>query len=359
MDYKTYRKNKTKDTKKEVEEYYRAFTLAIDNNSDTKRDDRTVQDALREYVISLEEVKIKTSTMEYYNWALRRLFNPHDLDSSVGKKGNMYQRRLGSIKHKDMTRSFAVLKDQKNYAARSYRGIKKAGSAFFNWCIAQDYLDKNPLAKVKIPENYDEMKNKVARNRRLDKDEMRDLREAIRGDRLELFMLLLMNTGARKGEIRSVKNSDILVESCRINIDKTYNRYNYRDHRGLTTEAKTKNAIRQIPITRGLMDQIVQAMKVSKLKKKGDFFFAGPTGKPLSDRALKEGLKRFNEACKFEHPFTWHSIRHTHASELIEFGVSEIVLKDRLGHADFDFLRLTYVDLDKEFHEEATKVHYL
>ena len=54
--------------------------------------------------------------------------------------------------------------------------------------------------------------------------------------------------------------------------------------------------------------------------------------------------------------FDFHSLRHTHATRLIEAGVSPVVVKDRLGHQNIETTLQTYVHNTEQMEENAVDV---
>jgi site-specific recombinase XerD len=95
----------------------------------------------------------------------------------------------------------------------------------------------------------------------------------------------------------------------------------------LTVFAPKTQRLREVPIN-------MEARKVLEawwLAKKNDFVFYNPeTGKPFVD--LKAG---FALACRKAgiSGVTWHTLRHTFASRLVNSGVDIVTVKELLGHS--------------------------
>jgi integrase len=74
--------------------------------------------------------------------------------------------------------------------------------------------------------------------------------------------------------------------------------------------------------------------------------FADPNGRPLSSNAVSAAWADF---CP---DVTFHALRHTHASQLIDAGVDIVTISKRLGHAKPDITLRVYAHL---FHKDDSK----
>ena len=54
--------------------------------------------------------------------------------------------------------------------------------------------------------------------------------------------------------------------------------------------------------------------------------------------------------------FDFHSLRHTHATRLIEAGISPKTVQDRLGHQNIETTLQTYVHNTEQMEENAVDV---
>ena len=72
--------------------------------------------------------------------------------------------------------------------------------------------------------------------------------------------------------------------------------------------------------------------------------FPGPTGEPMAD--LKTAWCKVATAAAL-HDFTFHDLRHTFASKLVQAGVDLNTVRELLGHADIR-MTLRYAHLAPE-----------
>ena len=190
----------------------------------------------------------------------------------------------------------------------------------FNLAIEWDlYLGLNPFRKVKF---FREV-NTGLRVLSLEEEE-KLLRHA--APYLQDLIRFALNTGLRVGEIFSLCWSNVDLEKNLLNVF-----------------APKTQKIRGIPIN-------ADARKVLEywaLGKRNEFVFYNPeTGKPFVD--LKAGFKLACEKSGIT-GVTWHTLRHTFASRLVDRGVDIVTVKELLGHSSITVtMRYTHTNLDSK-----------
>ena len=174
----------------------------------------------------------------------------------------------------------------------------------FNLAIAWDlFLGANPVRKVKFFREFN------TGLRVLSPEEEKSLLKYA-SPYLQDLIRFAVNTGLRIGEIFSLLWSNVDLK------------------RGILIVFSSKTQkIREIPIN-------AEARKVLEawwLGKKNEIVFYNPeTGKPFVD--LKAGFALACEKAKIE-GVTWHTLRHTFASRLVNRGVDIVTVKELLGHS--------------------------
>ena len=190
----------------------------------------------------------------------------------------------------------------------------------FNLAIEWDlYLGLNPFRKVKFFREF----NTGLRVLSLEEEE-KLLRHA--APYLQDLIRFALNTGLRVGEIFSLCWSNVDLEKNLLNVF-----------------APKTQKIRGIPIN-------ADARKVLEywaLGKRNEFVFYNPeTGKPFVD--LKAGFKLACEKSGIT-GVTWHTLRHTFASRLVDRGVDIVTVKELLGHSSITVtMRYTHTNLDSK-----------
>jgi integrase len=190
----------------------------------------------------------------------------------------------------------------------------------FNLAIDWDlYLSSNPLRKVKF---FQEV-NTGFRVLTLD-EEPRLLKHATPA--IQDVVIYALNTGCRIGEIFSLRWQHVELAGGLINV----------------FSPKTQR-IRVVPIN----SQARRVLEFWALGRKNKFvFYNQKTGEPFVD--LDAGLQL---ACKKAEiaGVTWHTLRHTFASRLLERGADIMTVKELLGHSTITVtMRYTHSHLDSK-----------
>jgi integrase len=135
-----------------------------------------------------------------------------------------------------------------------------------------------------------------------------------------------LNTGLRTGEIFSLRWSNVDVERNVLNVF-----------------ANKTGKIRTVPIN----TEARMVLDIWAIGKKNEFvFYNHETGRPFVD--LKAG---FALACRKAgiDGVTWHTLRHTFASRLLNRGVDIVTVQQLLGHSTVTVtMRYTHTNLDSK-----------
>jgi len=185
-----------------------------------------------------------------------------------------------------------------------------------NWDL---FLGANPVRKVKFFREFN------VGLRVLSPEEEKNLLQNA-SPYLQDLIRFAVNTGLRIGEIFSLRWSNVDLK------------------KGLLTVFATKTQkLREVPIN-------LETRKVLEawwLGKKNEVVFYNPeTGKPFVD--LKAG---FALACAKAgiSGVSWHTLRHTFASRLVNSGVDIVTVKELLGHSSLSVtMRYTHTNLDSK-----------
>jgi len=136
---------------------------------------------------------------------------------------------------------------------------------------------------------------------------------------LKEMILVGLKTGLRFGELIALNWSDINFQNNIMIVQKSISR-------GMIGSTKS-NRIRYIPLSNDILKLLE-----SRSKKSG-FIFCDENKNPLNPVTCQRWLHR---ACKRAElrKIGWHALRHTFASHLAQNGVSVVLIKGLLGHAD-------------------------
>lgn len=156
-----------------------------------------------------------------------------------------------------------------------------------------------------------------------DRQPLEDLRAVTFTDHLKPMILLALNTGVRRGELFSLKWSDVNFTAKTITV--------------VGATAKTSET-RHIPTNKESLATL------QEWQKQGDgvgYVFAGQGGGRMED--VKSAWLKLLERAQIQ-GFRWHDMRHDFASRLVTAGVPLNTVRDLLGHSDIK-MTLRYAHL--------------
>jgi integrase len=135
-------------------------------------------------------------------------------------------------------------------------------------------------------------------------------------DHLSPLVLVAMNTGLRRGELFSLRWSDVDLCAKRISL------------RAATTKSQR---VRHVPLNTEAMATL-KRWKSSADGEGDGYVFPGPGGGRMTN--VNKSWAALIEAAKIV-DFRFHDLRHHFASRLVQAGVDLYVVKELLGHGDF------------------------
>lgn len=156
---------------------------------------------------------------------------------------------------------------------------------------------------------------------------------------------LLFYSGIRVGELLALTLSDFDLEANTVSITKSFSRLSGQD---IISEPKTPKSKRVITLPGQIVEMVVEyASKLpyyednQRLFMRTKHFFTHE----MDRGCRKSGVKRIRV----------HDLRHSHASLLIELGVSPLAISERLGHEDIQTTLNTYSHLYPDAHNEVAR----
>jgi len=128
-----------------------------------------------------------------------------------------------------------------------------------------------------------------------------------------ILLSLIYSAGLRAREASRLKLQDI--DSGRMMIHIRQSKYN-KD--------------RYVPLSSMILEGLRKYFHACQPK---EFLFNGnEPGTPLSVRGMQWALKEAVKKCKLQKGITLHTLRHSYATHLLEFGMDIVTIKELLGH---------------------------
>ena len=227
--------------------------------------------------------------------------------------------------------------------------------------ILLQLIQHNPARDIVLPRKQKKDSDKV---KFIDKDDLKKFLDYIEKDKLRNYKTnfnyvlykLLLATGLRIGEACAVEWSDIDLINGTINIDKTYS----KSIRRLST-TKSKSGTRLISIDQATVNmlklyQVRQRQLFHEVGGVPEVVFSTPTRKYFHTFVRQNALDKTCKEAGISR-FTFHAFRHTHASLLLNAGISYKELQYRLGHSNIAMTLDVYSHLSKDKEKEAVSYY--
>lgn len=242
----------------------------------------------------------KSQLEEFFDWLLSD--NPADLNLVKFKQ-------YGVFLKKQLKRNGDKL------SSSSVHGAMRAVKAFYNFCIGEDYLD-DISRQLRLPKVHS--KEQLI----LDDSEIIQLLRACDDSfsrwnlRNKCFVLLMLDSGLRRGEIPRINIGDITFHN-----------------KSMIVRGKGSKQ-RLIPIGHQTCEQLLEyRLQFRQTASSSEPFFVDQHGQRCSDNLVKQICQRLKYASGIErlHP---HLLRHTFATYYLADGGDLETLRLILGHSN-------------------------
>lgn len=219
--------------------------------------------------------------------------------------------------------------------------------ALIRWGYHNDYVEdisfidklepfKDAPHKIKIQDKY------------LESGELKTLIDGMSVTVWGLLTEFLALSGLRVGEAVALEKSDIDYDAKYIHVTKTYDCANK-----VSTAPKTATSIRDVFMQDELVsvcrkiNALMLRQKIMCGYSKTPLFLASKNGQHISYCAYNKYLKDWSHKT-IGRAITVHALRHTHASLLMEHGVSVDSISRRLGHDSSQITREIYLHVTEK-----------
>ena len=290
--------------------------------------------------------KIKPSTFQRYEGLYRNYIKNSEIS------GN----KLVNIKSIQIQKFYNNL-SKEGYSYSQINTLNTFLKVFFNWCIDNDYILKNPCSKVNIKGN----KNEIINNKRKDVEilsekEIKIIKKYLKNSDFELLFLLDLATGLRQGELLALDWEHIDLKNKTIKVEKSVKEvYVYDDENTKHIETifqtpKTVNSFRTVYIPNAIIDVL------NKIDNKEDLLFKDDEGNPLKGKNISTQWTKILKECNIPHK-RFHSIRHTYASMLLSKGVDIETVAELMGHSAISITQIYLHSSSKSKNKSVNKLN--
>ena len=245
---------------------------------------------------------------------------------------------------------------EKGYAKGTINQTKIALHAFFSSAVANEIIVKNPISReIKCPGE------KKKERRVLTVDEQKAFIESCKDSIYGEEYCFVLQTGLRVGELLALTWADVDFQKKILRISKSLHYQGKKERQFVLTETKTRNGMREIPLT----DEAAEILRKKRNKRKkrkvasiewADNIFLNNKGRPEYPVYYNKEIKRIASEIGIEE-FSIHTLRHTFATRCIEAGMRPKTLQEILGHANISVTMDLYVHVTDD--ERATEMKKL
>ena len=208
------------------------------------------------------------------------------------------------------------------------KSIQVCLRSIFRFAVQHQYLVRNPLETAQYASrNEFRLRSEFTI---LSNEQYEHFMEGLTNPGHRIIFSLLYWCGFRSGELMALSIYDIDVENAELHVYKNYDTKN----RIITTTKTNKDRFVDIP-DKCVADIIALKEYAASENIRGNFHIVGLNSimsKTHIDRLKAEYIKLANE--NYDVPyFTYHELRHTHVSTLLDLGLNAKDIADRLGHS--------------------------
>ncbi len=179
-----------------------------------------------------------------------------------------------------------------------------------------------------------------------------------KGHRYYTAFLLALTTGMRVGEILGLQWKDINFADGRLKVTRSFDHEN--DGTLVINSPKTAKGVREIALPHPVVSEL-RAHKARQMQERlvmgskyqnNDLVTCKEDGTTMHKSSLRAHWVKLQEEAGLPH-IRLHDARHTHASLLLQQGVSPKVISERLGHATISITLDLYGHTYSEMHQQA------
>lgn len=252
-------------------------------------------------------------------------------------------KKIDNINVNDINKGIAKLLEHK--AKSTVRVEVTILAQAFNFAIKCKYIKENPVRGAALP-SKSSIKNEKGQLVTITHEEHLRISELLRTQYIHefvyqrnytapsrLYMLynIAYTTGMRVSEIAALQWTDIDVVNKTISITKQLS------PKRTLVPPKTQRSNRIIEISDEIIEKLMELKGYYEEQHFKDSTFVFPFSKdtlyPIMSTSISRAFSSLVKHLNFNRHLTFHSIRHTHATELLENKIPITVVSERLGHA--------------------------
>jgi len=354
---KRKRKKFAAKTRQEAMDKGISFLVSTGAKVDTSRAEMTVAEWISDWLLRLAKPRLRPRTLEKYISSFKNYILPQ-----------LGLTRLCDLNTVIIQNHFNTLlidgrSDNRGLSPSTVSAARRYFALAIDDAIREGIMVQNPVRMTKAP--------RIQRREIvvLDKFEIDNLVKAA-GEIDHPFMSVMMpvlislavRTGLRQGEVFGLKWEDVdFINTC-VMVKRSLAHVVGRG--AVFQETKTKTSRRKVLL---MSEDVEMLQKYRKWQRSyaedlGDMFewhnlvFTSPFGAPISPTNFsRRYFKPLIKKCRIADGFTFHCLRHTHATLLLQQGVNPKIVQERLGHSSIKVTMDTYSHVLPDMQKQAVE----
>ncbi|ESU32672.1 hypothetical protein G3A_10030 [Bacillus sp. 17376] len=329
----------TKSTKKEVLAAIHEIKSQVNKGSFIEPSKMTFTDITNKW-LEEKENDLRYSTLKTYKQVLKSNILP--------KLGHL---KISKITHGTLTSFVTQMNKEykKNYVAKHIALLKM----IFEYALYHKHIVTNPTIKI-VKKEERKTVNSV-----WSEEEVKSFLEVARTYSYYPAFLIAISCGCRRGEILGMSWDAIDFENGNIYITQTLS----SDGKLLEEKAKTEQSIRTIKVPSNVLAELKVLKDEFEVKKnvlKGNYLkynlvVSSKEGTPINPRNIGRSMDSIIKKAGVPR-ITFHSLRHAHATLLMQKGVNIKVVSERLGHSKIQTTMDIYTHVPTTLQDEAAEI---
>lgn len=251
---------------------------------------------------------------------------------------------LGNLRPRDITpmHIYAVMANVSDKSHSTQSKVLGALRDIFRLAVENDLMARSPISE-RLKAGGEHAKEKIP----LTAEETGLLLQRVTDSRAQLFLLLCLHTGARRGEALALRYSDIDFKRKVVKIRSNA----HLTEQGTVIDAylKTDAACRDVPLSEELEAMLLFRRKTAESK----YLFPMRNGEPMTKSSYNCMFRYISRELP-DRKVTAHLLRHTYITRLFEAGLDIKEVQHLAGHATVDMTLGVYTHYDRAGREAET-----
>lgn len=306
-------------------------------------------DYLDYWIDNYVKINCKPTTLIYYQRSIKNHLKPYFKDKLL--------KQIGPAQIQEFLNSRMLNGLSKNSVSNFY-GILSGSLKYAVYPLG--YIKENPMTYVTMPKYSEKPKNsddlKIITLEQFNKI----IERFPEGSSFYIPLQIAFNTGLRRGEVCALQWDNIDLDNKTISVEHTL----VSKGKGVYElgTPKTKSSYRTIDIGDTLV-KILKRHKIWQKKNKleygqyytdSNYVCTKENGQLVTIDTIKYISRIVNYELKIN--FNFHSLRHTHATMLLEAGANPKDIQKRLGHSKISTTLDTYSHVTKKMKNETVNI---